>query len=321
MSDDSWKSRLDNHVRTQPHFVAKSKEELDKMYEFGYPNSDGEHQKIAEPLTPVRTGIWTKVAAPEKHLAYTTRLMKSVWISDVLQPMIVHIHGWDVQYPGMVDIYGGRNQGIPMLAKNVVDGGVVAMLDDDIVLPPRWSSTLRAIFESDPKIGAVYPLVQEEADHFIQGIDGPRHGSRDIHHWTPDKGCERGSYIHQEPGLVYLDKDKLMKTLAWRSTDMCVFYRAEMVRDFLHYNHDFFCWKIDHGWKVVLAKSFEDTVPFAVAHYKEFGERDTGTSDKQLPFFACYKCNHVCCWGEPSRNLYPYPYTCPTCNEMPRRVN
>lgn len=328
-------SRLDENVLGHAHFNAKSKEELDKYYVHGYPGGDGLDSETdygfgAEPLSPVRTGIWTKVAAPEKHLSYVTRMMKSIWTSDVLQPMVIQVHGWDVQYPGMIDIYGGRNQGVPMLAREILDDGIVVMADDDIVFPPRWCSTVRAIFESDSKIGAIYPLVQEEADHFIQGIDGPIHGNMDIHKWTPEQGCQRGGYIHREDGLVYLDKDKLMKTLSWRSTDMCVFYRASMVKDFLHYNHDWFCWKIDQGWKVVLAKSFGDTRPFAVAHYKEFGERNTGELGKMLPFYSCIKCNHICGWGKWGNQTYDVvggeivPHTpslvCSACNTASRVV-
>lgn len=245
--------------------------------------------------------------------------MKSVMISDVAQPMVIWLHGWGVggdpnDQTGMSDIYMGRDQGTPMLAQHVEKDGIIAMIDNDIVLPPRWYSHVREVFDRDPSIGALYPMVQLEADTAIQLIQVPAKcsghptggiGPNDIHNYNPDLG----SYIHKGKGQVYLTDAKLMGTIAWRCTDMAVFYRASMVKEGLQYTHDWYRWKLQKGFKAVLDKDF------CVAHYKEFGERNYGSLGMQVPFYMCKTCNHCCMWGEEG-----FTYKCPTCNTVAVRV-
>ena len=288
--------------------------------------------------SPVKVGIFVKMGPGLQGLKYLDGLMKSVMISDVQQPMVVWIHGWGTQTVGgdgaMGDIYMGRDQGVPMIAQHVVDDGIVAMIDNDIVLPPRWYSHIREVFDRDPTIGAIYPMIQLEGDTAIQLVQVPRSmappvtgggvGPNDIHNYNPDLK----TYIHKGRGQIFLDDAKLMGTLAWRCTDMAVFYRAKMVKDGLQYTHDWSRWKLTKGFKTVLDKDF------VVAHYKEFGDRNYGYPNKQLPFYACERCNHICGWGEeridftlPSSPLAqlttaknPPLGFCPTCGKESRKI-
>jgi hypothetical protein len=301
--DEPWVQMLDRHARN--FLDIPPQKDFDK-----------------EPLNsvnanPVKAGIFVKLGPKAEGLRYLNRLMKSVMISDVKQPMVIWLHGWAVggdpkDTTAMSDIYMGRDQGVPMLAKQMADDGILAMIDQDIVLPPKWYSHIREVFDSDPTIGALYPMVQLEADTAIQliqveyqgGWPSGGYGPNTIHNYNPDLPA----YIHKGRGLVYLTDAKIMGTIAWRCTDMAVFYRASMVKDGLQYTHDWYRWKLKQGFKAVIDKDF------AVAHYKEFQERGFGFTNKQVPFYACRNCNHICCWGEQGGFL------CPTCKQMAVKI-
>jgi hypothetical protein len=309
INDEDWVKMLDRHAR---NFI-------DMPIQTNY--EKGEFVGVEKPS--IKAGIFVKMGPGLMGLNYLNRLMKSVMVSDVQQPMVVWIHGWGVgdssDQTHMSDIYMGRDQGVPMLAQHVEKDGIVAMIDNDIVLPPKWYSHVREVFEKHPEIGALYPMVQLESDTAIQLVQVPSRcsghptggiGSNDIHHYNPNLG----SYIHKGTGQIVLTDAKIMGTIAWRCTDMAVFYRADMVREGLNYTHDWYRWKIkSSGYFPALDKDF------VVAHYKEFGERNYGNPNLMVPFYVCVKCNHVCDWG--TVGLSPtLRYICPTCEEEVTKV-
>ncbi len=304
--DEPWVQMLDRHAR---HFL-----DIPIRTDF----ESGQTVGISEKPT-VKAGIFVKMGPGLMGLNYLNRLMKSLMLSDVKQPMVVWIHGWgvgdDSDQTHMSDIYMGRDQGVPMLAQHVEKDGIIAMIDNDIVLPPKWYSHVRDVFDKHPEIGALYPMVQLESDTAIQLVQVPSRlcghptggiGPNDIHNYNPNLS----SYIHKGTGQIVLDDAKIMGTIAWRCTDMAVFYRADMVRGGLNYTHDWYRWKIKSaGYYPALDKDL------CVAHYKEFGERNFGNPSGQLPFYLCPICNHVCTWGDEAFN-----FTCQTCNQLTVRV-
>jgi hypothetical protein len=312
--DEPWVQMLDRHAR---NFI-----DMPVVIDFDKVNTplrlgptDVEATTI---FNPVKAGIFVKMGPKAEGLRYLNRLLKSVMISDAKQPMVIWLHGWDVggdpnDQTNMSDIYMGRDQGVPMLANQMEKDGILAMVDQDIVLPPRWYSHVREVFDRDPTIGALYPMVQLEADTAIQlvqveyqgGWQSGGYGDNTVHNYNPDLS----TYIHKGRGQIFLDDAKIMGTLAWRCTDMAVFYRASMVQPGLQYTHDWSRWKLKQGFKTVIDKDL------VVAHYKEFNERGFGDSNRQVPFFACKTCNHICYWGEKTFN-----YICPTCNKPAVRM-
>lgn len=244
---------------------------------------------------PIMAGISIKEGPDKKHILYTNRLLHSIWISDVPQPVEILLSGWNFTQEVCSDIYMGRNFAVRSMAQFMDPNGIIAQVDNDIVLPPRWYSAVRKIMD-DPKVAVVFPMMYKESDRKIQGIDN-------IHDFDPDDPV----FIHPGKNLVELDEERIMGTVAWRCTDMCVFYRAAAVKDFLHYHHDWFIYKVRQGWKVILAKDFS----FVPAHYKAFGERECNSTR----FFVCRTCNHVCSWEMVES------YTCPTCNTVAERAD
>lgn len=217
------------------HSTPITNEEAEYECGQGYPDSFRERK----PEVGVVTTIGPPSAALSPNLQMnqaelTTRLLSSLMVSDVAQPMMFHVHGWNADKEGLsrvADQYLARCTAVPFVARNLPDDGIVVCCDTDIVFPLKWYEYVKAVFNEDPQLGMAYPCYTAE------------------------------SYLTPISAIEYLNPKSVMGKLAGKATDHCIFFRAKMVKDYLWFTEDWMIWNIYKGWKIAL-------LPLTVVHYK-----------------------------------------------------